>query len=258
LIIAAPPGTLERRFVLAHAIRALRAGGEMTALAPKNRGGGRLAAELTALGCDPIERAKHHHRICVTLSPAHPRGIEAAIAVGGPQMPPGLGLWSQPGVFSWDRLDGGSGLLLQSGFACRGRGADLGCGVGVLARAVLASEAVESLMLVDLDRRAIEAARRNVEDERATFLHGDVRDLAEPLTDLDFVVMNPPFHIDGRETRALGKAFIAAAAGALRKGGLCRMVANAALPYELELARHFASVTQIARGAGYKLFEAVR
>jgi 16S rRNA G1207 methylase RsmC len=36
------------------------------------------------------------------------------------------------------------------------------------------------------------------------------------------------------------------------------MVANAALPYELELARHFASVTQIARGAGYKLFEAVR
>src|SRR5207245_2471269 len=42
LTIAAPPGTLERRFVLAHALRALAPDGELIALAPKDKGGARL------------------------------------------------------------------------------------------------------------------------------------------------------------------------------------------------------------------------
>ena len=66
---------------------------------------------------------------------------------------------------------------------------------------------VAGLALVDIDRRAVEAARRNVLDPRATFHWEDAR-RAPPLEGLDFVVMNPPFHDSGHESKALGQAFI--------------------------------------------------
>jgi 16S rRNA (guanine1207-N2)-methyltransferase len=258
LTVAAPPGALERRFVLAHALRSLKAGGELVALAPKDKGGSRLRKELAAFGCAVAETARRHHRICHVRKPDAPVGLEAAIAEGGPQIAPGLGLWSQPGVFSWDRLDPGTGLLLDGLPTYSARGADLGCGVGVLARAMLGSPQVSELFLVDIDRRAIEAARRNVDDPRARFLHADVRAGLPELKDLAFVVMNPPFHEGGAEDRALGQAFIRAAAAMLRKGGTCRMVANIALPYEAVLRQAFAAVTPLGQAHGYKLFEARR
>jgi 16S rRNA (guanine1207-N2)-methyltransferase len=157
-------------------------------------------------------------------------------------------------VFSWDRLDPGTALLLEALPPLGGRGADLGCGVGVLARAVLASPKVTSLLAIDIDARAIAAARRNIEDERAMFDHRDVRGPAP--AELDFVVMNPPFHDAGREDRALGQAFISAAAAGLRSGGVCWMVANLALPYEAVLAACFSRVTAVTQARGYKVYEA--
>ena len=79
-VILAPPGTLERRYVLAQALRALRPGGEMTALAPKTKGGTRLGKELAAFGCTVHEDARRHHRICRLTRPEHPVGIAAAVA----------------------------------------------------------------------------------------------------------------------------------------------------------------------------------
>jgi 16S rRNA (guanine1207-N2)-methyltransferase len=76
------------------------------------------------------------------------------------------------------------------------------------------------------------------------------------VADLDFVVMNPPFHDGGAEDRALGIAFIEAAARMLAKRGVCWLVANRHLPYEAALAGVFATVTVRAEGGGYKIFEA--
>jgi 16S rRNA (guanine1207-N2)-methyltransferase len=254
--ILAPPGTLERRFALAHLLRALAPEGELIALAPKDKGGARLRKELEAFGCQVEETARRHHRICRAARPTAPIGLSDAITAGGPQPAPMLGLWSQPGIFSWDRLDPGSAALLAQPSAFAGRGADLGCGVGVLGRAVLASPDVTHLVLIDNDARAVAAARRNVADPRAAFLHDDARLPSPDLADLDFVIMNPPFHDAGHEDRALGTAFIGAAARSLKKGGVCRLVANVALPYEAALIAHFAKVVPLARTGGYKVFEA--
>jgi 16S rRNA (guanine1207-N2)-methyltransferase len=254
--VLAPPGTIERRYVLAQALRALKPGGRLTALAPKDRGGSRLGKELAAFGCVVAESAKHHHRLCVCPRPAASAGLEAAIAEGAPRLSPTLGLWTQPGVFSWDRVDPGTALLAQHLPALKGAGADLGCGLGLLAKPVLAMRAVASLVLIDNDRRAIEAARRNIDDPRARFLWADVRAPDPSLNGLDFVVMNPPFHDGGREDRALGQAFIARAAAMLRAGGLCLLVANRHLPYEAALAPLFGHVTLKAETGGFKVYEA--
>ncbi|HZZ88882.1 MAG TPA: methyltransferase, partial [Caulobacteraceae bacterium] len=155
IAIAAPPGAIERRYVLAQALRALKPGGALTAVAPKDKGGLRLRKELEAFGCSVAEQSARHQRLCTCVRPDPPTGLAEAIAAGGPQTPPRLGLRSQPGVFSWDRPDPGSTLLTRHLGGLAGVGADFGCGVGLLALKVLESVKVTALLLVDIDRRAI-------------------------------------------------------------------------------------------------------
>jgi 16S rRNA (guanine1207-N2)-methyltransferase len=248
-----PPGAVEGRYALALALRALRPGATLAAAAPKDKGGLRLRKILTSFGCEVAEEARRHHRICTVERPEALTGIEAALAEGGPRQIAD-GMWSQPGVFSWDRLDPGTGLLLKNLTPLAGRGADFGGGIGWISRAVLASPQVTALTLVELDGRAVAAARRNVEDPRASILWADVRQAK--LSDLDFVVMNPPFHDGGAEDRALGQAFIRAAAASLRNGGSLWLTANRHLPYEAVLAEVFKAVRPVADAGGYKVYEA--
>jgi 16S rRNA (guanine1207-N2)-methyltransferase len=255
-VVLAPGGTLERDHVLAQALRVLKPGAPLLALAPKDKGGSRLKKALEGFGCAVTETARRHHRFCHVRRPPAPDGLEAAIQAGAPRRIAELGLWSQPGVFSWDRIDPGTASLMALLPDLAGRGADLGCGIGVLAARVLASPAVTELTCLDIDRRAVDCARRNLDDGRATVVWADARHPDEALTGLDFVVMNPPFHDGGAEDRALGVAFIQAAAGMLRKGGACWIVANRHLPYEATLAAAFASVAVKADAGGYKVIEA--
>lgn len=256
-MIYAPPGVLERRYTLALALKALKPGGRLDAMAPKDKGGSRLKKELQAFGLEIGESAKAHHRRCVVIRPETLTGLDEAIEAGAPRLVPGLEAWSQPGVFAWDRVDAGTLLLAQTLPPLKGAGADLGCGYGALATVVLGSPAVTALRLIDLDRRAIEAARRNVEDPRATFEWADARTV-ETAGDLDFVVMNPPFHDGGAEDRRLGQAFIRQAAAMLKKGGVLWLVANRHLPYEGDIAAAFKRSQPLADKGGYKVIEAVK
>jgi 16S rRNA (guanine1207-N2)-methyltransferase len=255
LAMLAPAGTVERRYALALALRALRPGAPLMALAPKDKGGSRLAQDLKELGCSPDETARRHHRICTTTGRGVEKAIEAAIDEGKPQYLEDLGLWSQPGVFSWNRIDPGSALLLKHLPALSGSGADFGCGIGVLARAVLVSPKVARLTMIDIDRRAIDMVRRNIDDPRVALVWADARTVAE-VSGLDFVVMNPPFHEGATENQALGQSFIRRAATALRNGGTCWLTANRHLPYEAILKPLFRNVKLIAEADGYKIYQA--
>lgn len=254
--VLAPGGTLERDYVLAQALRVLKPGASLTAFAPKDKGGSRLKKALEAFGCAVAEDARRHHRFCHVQRPVAPSGLDAAIAAGAPRVVPALGgLWSQPGVFSWDRIDPGSAQLVAALPPLAGKGADLGCGVGVLAARVLASPAVTALACIDVDRRATACAEHNLDDPRANVRWADVRRLDGP-ADLDFVVMNPPFHDGGAEDRDLGIAFVRTAARLLKKGGTCWLVANRHLPYEAALREAFARVDVKSETGGYKVVEA--
>lgn len=255
-VILAPPGTLERDYVIAQALRAVRVGGALNVFAPKDKGGSRLRKALERFGCDVFEDARRHHRFCQVERPQAVQGLEAALSAGAPRRLDDTGLWTQPGVFSWDRLDRGTELLLRTLPDLKGRGADLGAGIGLLALKVLAEEGVSELTLVELDRRAVRAAEHNLDDPRIKVVWGDVRQMEGQLTGLDFVVMNPPFHDGGQEDRALGQAFIRTAAGMLRKGGVCWLTANRHLPYEAVLEENFRRVDLRAEDGGYKIYEA--
>jgi 16S rRNA (guanine1207-N2)-methyltransferase len=257
MLVLAPPGTVERRYTTALGLRALAPGGTLTILAPKDKGGSRIAKELKAFGCSVSETSRRHYRICTCERPSHLTGVDEALAEGGPRLDEGLGLWTWPGVFSWNRLDPGSVLLEQSLPPLGGRGADFGCGIGVLARAILASPTVEHLAMLDIDRRAVEMAARNITDPRAEIRWVDVRSSTE-FTGLNFVVMNPPFHDGGAEDQSLGQSFIRRAAETLRPGGILWLVANRHLPYEGVLKPLFRRVTLKVEAGGYKIYEAMK
>jgi 16S rRNA (guanine1207-N2)-methyltransferase len=258
LIMQAPPGTAERRYALGHALRALAVGGRFVVSAPKDKGGLRLKRELMAFGCEVAETSKAHKRLCSGVRPAELLGLDDAISAGALQLVPSLQLWSQPGLFSWNRIDPGSALLAEALPNLSGEGADFGCGFGFLALQALRSEALKRLHLLDVDGRAISAARRNISDPRAAFHWADLRAGAEGLGVLDFVIMNPPFHDGGAEDQSLGQAFIRQAAKVLRKGGTCWLVANRHLPYEGVLTPLFVRVTLVLEQGGYKIYEARR
>lgn len=257
LTVQAPPGTVERRHVLACALQALAIGAPLTVLAPKDKGGLRIQKELQAFGCNVEEEARRHHRICFAKRPVALSGIEEAIEAGAPRRLE-TGMWSQPGIFSWDEMDSGTNFLLQHLPPMAGKGADFGCGIGTLACAVLLQKAVTRLTLIDIDGRAVSMARRNVDPSRTDVLWRDIRKAGSGLDNLDFIVMNPPFHDGGNEDRSLGQSFVRRAHESLRGGGVLWMVANRHLPYEESLGGLFSQVRTVAQNKGYKIHEATK
>jgi 16S rRNA (guanine1207-N2)-methyltransferase len=258
--LLAPPGTIERRYALALSLRALREGGTLTALAPKDKGGSRIGKELSAFGASAEEDSKRHHRICrVQKSALNNEALAAAIHDGAPRFDEKLQAWTQPGVFSWDRLDPGSALLLERLPILSGRGADLGAGLGFLSRAVLAaSSQIKHIHLFELDRRSAGLAAKNVNPARSTVHWADVRGWKGPIDRLDFVVTNPPFHDGGQEDQSLGMDFLETAARILAKGGTAWVVANRHLPYEAVLREVFARAELLVESGGYKVYKAER
>lgn len=256
LIVHAPPSTIERRAVLAKALRAIAPGATLTAFAANTKGGTRIAGELTAFGCTVETSHKRRHQIISTIHPAALTGIDDAIAAGAPRLMPELGLWSEPGLFNWDRIDPGSQLLIDHLPELLGHGADLGCGLGVLARAVRRSSNPPRMTLIDIDQRALEMARLNVPGDGVDTRWTDVRTARDLPNALDFIVTNPPFHDAGEEDKGLGQAFIMQAARMLKRGGVLWLTANRHLPYEATLKSHFQIVDQIADAHGYKIYAA--
>lgn len=162
----------------------------------------------------------------------------------------GIEVVSEPNVFSQNKLDIGTRLLLAHLPAC-GDGAtilDLGCGNGVVG-ATMASQFSDGLVIfTDISRAAVASAQQtwaaNHGDRPARFL---ATDLASGVDDesVDAVVINPPFHdqhVVGDET---AKRMFAEATRVVKSGGQVRVVGNRHLGYHRLLTRHLADVETV-------------
>jgi 16S rRNA (guanine1207-N2)-methyltransferase len=261
VILLSPKQKEEAESLLAEAILALSPSGRLIVAAENLNGGRGLDKKLEFLGFQPSSFSKHKSRVCVTnLSGTRKDCVETAQKKGAAQQRPD-GLWSCPGLFSWDRLDVGTFTLLE--FLpkdLRGKGADLGCGIGEIGLRLLPScPEIEHLTCVDHDARALFCAQQNLAafQTKTEFLWADATAML-PLRGLDFVVMNPPFHKGPEESAALGQKFIDRAAVSLKPGGQLWMVANIHLPYEKILAHSFQSHEIIGEKNGFKVIRALQ
>jgi len=267
LVLLLPPRQREHaRAAFARALDAAADGGTVVAAMPNDEGA-RSGEKDFALLAGPLQAlSKHHCRVfwrAPLRGPADPELAARWRASDAPRPIAGGRFLSRPGVFAWDRIDVASALLaahLPPDLS--GDGADLGCGYGYLAAQLLERcGAISALDLYEADARALDLARRNLESEGKNVAMGfHWHDVAAGLPrQYDFIVTNPPFHAQGREERTdLGRAFIAAAADALRDGGRLLLVANRHLPYEAGLASRFEHVRTLAQEHGFKVVEAVK
>lgn len=166
-----------------------------------------------------------------------------------------------PGMFSFDRIDAGSKLLVDNlPKDLRGNIADFCAGWGyVAAEVAVRSPGLTGLDLYEADFDALEAAKGNIgqTDFEPGFFWIDL--LSEPVERrYDAIVMNPPFHRSRAAEPEIGAGMIQAAGKALKPGGRLFMVANRQLPYEPVLKAVFSSHAEIARDGMFKVFSARR
>ena len=261
--------TKHREEVLYHlalACESLTEGGRLLLSAANTLGAGSLERRCAEL-MGPVESfSKHKCRVIQAVK--HGAALNASLLqtwkTGGElRLNPETGLFTRPGLFSWKQPDAGSVWLAEFLPAdLAGRGADLGAGLGFLSRAALAkSPGITELHLFEAERKALEAARRNLADgSRGCRLHFHWVDVTAGLDigGLDFVLMNPPFHAGRGALPALGQAFVRAALQTLRPGGRLFLVANRHLPYEAEIQTHGGDIQTSEQAQGFKRIVARR
>ena len=159
------------------------------------------------------------------------------------------------GVFSRDGLDRGTEVLLEALPPLSGRVLDLGCGWGAVGVALGVKYPALEIVMTDINRRAVELARRNLlaNGARAEVVQGDG---FEAVTgDFDAIITNPPI----RAGKALIYGLFATARERLRPGGALYVVmrkqqgAPSALKYLREI---YTEAEIIDRGSGFHVMRA--
>ena len=164
-------------------------------------------------------------------------------------------LVSLPGVFSYDRLDEGTALLLDAMQVKPGeRVLDLGCGYGIIgiAAAMMGAAQVD---LVDSSLLAIASAQANLAAHNLTHARAIASDGLSAVQDrrYDRILSNPPFHAGKGVDYQMAEAFIQQSWQALEAGGTLALVANTFIHYEGVMEKYFRRVSVLAETGKYKV-----
>ncbi len=234
----------------------------LCAYAKNDQGGKRLPALFRELGLSPESESRDHARHVRAETWTLDRNKAQAWLDHAGRRPveifPGVALQTQPGLFSWDKPDVGTALLLEALSAepvpKARRTADFGCGLGVLSLGImLLWPNLAPPEGYDADHRAIAAWSANIPSGRAF-----ARDLTDPQPDLagkfDLIVMNPPFHEGPSADPGIGQAMIRTAIKSLCSGGVLYLAANRHLPYEKILVHAGSHSACILQKNGFKIF----
>ena len=267
-----PKGRKLARRMLCEAFSALVIGGKLYLSGANREGIQAVIKDMEALfGSATILAYKKGNRLAVsekvTTKPGTAKWAEQAGISPGTwyefmiETPYGpINLSSLPGVFSYDRLDEGTRLLLPHiTISPEDRVLDLGCGYGILGicAAIGGAQTVE---MVDVNLLAVAAAMENLEKhdlKNAKSYPDDVLG-SRPESSLDKIISNPPFHAGRQVDYQMAHALIAQSFRALKPGGSITLVANRFIRYDHEMERFFSNVNCIFENPRYHILRAIK
>ena len=254
-------------YMLARCLDALEDSGLLMAVAANDAGGKNIEKWLKQLGVNPTSLSKNKCRIVWAYkNEINQEKIEHYIDQGSPKNinVQDYIFTTQVGIFGWNKIDKGSQILTQYlPDNLSGIGADFGCGYGYLSDMLLQkSPKIKKLYMLEADYNALECAKINLKKYEDNFdLHYDWIDLTQEKNipkNLDWIVMNPPFHEGKKANNVIGVDFIVNASNALKKNGRLYMVANVHLPYDKTLEYNFSTVEKLYEENGFKVFVATK
>jgi len=163
---------------------------------------------------------------------------------------------SEAGVFSADRFDPGSQLLVHTLLpTSASRILDVGCGCGVIGISLAHGSPGSELIAIDCNALAVECTEENLRQnglsDRSKATIGDLYDNVEGER-FDLVVSNPPFH----EGNAVAHPLIQEGRGRLAPGGRLVIVVMRPDPYLIAMRQVFSKSQILAAYGGYSVLEA--
>lgn len=178
----------------------------------------------------------------------------------------GLQFTAQSNVFSRDKLDMGSRLMLENyeKLPAAQRILDLACGNGVLG--IMAKNHMPNAQLYFADESfmAMASCKQNYQQASAQF--GGNWQHAEyycangltgiELADIDLILLNPPFHQQHSIGDFVAKKLIEDSQRVLSQGGHLWLVGNRHLAYRQLLARYFKNLQLIASNNQFVVWQA--
>ncbi len=262
VLVLVPKNVVEAQYIIARGSALLRDDGALYVAADNKAGGTRLSKWLSQLGLEDVQsQSRNKARLCRAYKSCN-LNLSTVLEAGQEQQVLGGDFISQAGVFGWDKIDKGSEILTQHlPQDLKGQGADFGCGYGYLSDFLLQhNNSISKLYCLDADFRSVGLCKKNLEeyDLEKEFIWCDLVQEQKSLRNLNFAIMNPPFHDGKKQDIETGLAFIENAHKALRRNGVLYMVANAHLPYEKKLEHCFFHVEKLYEGQGFKVYKATR
>lgn len=171
-----------------------------------------------------------------------------------------VSLYSDNGVFSKNKLDEGSRILIETLLPLNltGKILDLGCGYGPIGLSIGLCSPSASVTLADVNPRAVALCKKNAEllnlSDRVTCLQSDIYSNVEGK--FNAIISNPPIRAGKRVTYTMYKE----AKEHLVSGGQFYFVirkaqgASSASQYVKEV---FGNITLLARSKGYHIYKAM-
>ncbi|MCD6139808.1 MAG: class I SAM-dependent methyltransferase [Thermococcus sp.] len=161
------------------------------------------------------------------------------------------------GVFSFGKLDIGTNLLIENMVLEKNwRVLDLGCGYGAIG--IVASRFVNYVVMIDINKRAVSIAKKNLKINNVK--NAEVRwgHLYEPVKGERFhsIITNPPVHAGKDVLREI----VINAPLHLYDGGLLQIVirTNQGAKYIKSLMeRNFKEVIEVSKGSGFRVYAGI-
>ncbi|MCF7866710.1 methyltransferase [Candidatus Woesearchaeota archaeon] len=167
-------------------------------------------------------------------------------------------LWSASGLFSKDKLDFATKLLIENcELPSSGRILDLGCGYGVVGISILRNNKDLDVVFSDVNRRAIDLTKENLAflNLHAKVFHSDLFEKIKG--SFDVILSNPPM-ATGRKNCFLliNESFMH-----LNVGGSLQIVGRhnkGGSALESEMAQVFGNVKTIIKRGGFRVYVSIK
>jgi 16S rRNA (guanine1207-N2)-methyltransferase len=258
IVIYLPKAKARLQYVLDYAMSALTQDGEIWFVG-ENKGGIKSLGKNLKGDFNSIEKmamGKHSAIVCAQ-GPQHKTTFNLNDYFISHENEHNLTLSSLPGVFSQEKIDKGTQVLLKNlPRKIKGRILDFGCGTGTIASYISQNREYEEIEMIDDDFLAIKSAQANIEANNIELTEAFASDGFSNIEGrYNWIVSNPPFHQGIKTDYNVTETFLKEAKEYLKLSGKLLIVANEFLNYEVILRENFKGVTTIAKENGFKVIQ---
>jgi len=168
-----------------------------------------------------------------------------------------LTIASLPGVFSQEKLDIGTKLLLKNlPKVMKGEVLDFGCGAGVISCFIAKRHPEVKLSLLDVSLLALTSAEKTLSINNIQANIFPSNSLSEVNKQYKYIVSNPPFHQGVNTNYQATETFLSGISKHIKKTGEITVVANSFLRYQSIMQAHIGNTKVIKKAQGFTIYHA--